>query len=74
MKDKTFSVKSDGVEYNYKIIKILCPSNVQYKYIIYTDGKEIFASRFEKQNEDIILKDIEKQSEWNYIDNYLDSM
>lgn len=74
MKDKTFSIKVDGIDYTYEIVKILCPSNVRHKYIIYTDGKDLFASRFEKQNEEIVLKDIERQSEWNYIDNYLEGM
>jgi uncharacterized protein YrzB (UPF0473 family) len=53
-------------------------SNIDY--IIYNDGeldengkKVVYASRYEFKDNDYILKDIENDSEWDLIDDYLAS-
>ena len=47
-------------------------------YIIYTDGTrnnkgklEVYASRYTKKNNSLVLSDIEEDSEWDLIDEYL---
>lgn len=62
--DNTFKV--DDKE--YKIIKILAPSNSMNRYIVYTDDtNELYASRYEIVDDNIVLKDIDTESEWKYI-------
>ncbi len=70
MGENTFKFEADGEE--YKIIKILNPSNYNYDYIIYTnDNKNIYASRYKVINEKIELFPIEEEYEWDYLDKYL---
>ena len=66
----TFKFEENGEE--YKIIKVLNPSNILYDYIIYTnDNENIYASRYKVINEKIELFPIEEEYEWNYLDKYL---
>ena len=66
----TFKFEENGEE--YKIIKVLNPSNILYDYIIYTnDNENIYASRYKVVNEKIELFPIEEEYEWNYLDKYL---
>ena len=44
MNGLTFKFSDNGEE--YKVMDILAPSNSKYQYIIYTNGEEIFASRY----------------------------
>ena len=71
MQDKTFKVMVDGNLKEYEIIKILAPKNSEYRYIVYKDDNDTFASRYIVKDNEIILKDIENESEWNYIDERL---
>lgn len=70
MAQDTFKFEENGEE--YKIIKVLNPSNILYDYIIYTnDNENIYASRYKIVNEKIELFPIEEEYEWNYLDKYL---
>ena len=70
MTQDTFKFEENGEE--YKIIKVLNPSNILYDYIIYTnDNENIYASRYKVINEKIELFPIEEEYEWNYLDKYL---
>ena len=47
-------------------------------YIVYTDGTknadgklEVYASRYTKENNSIVLSDIEEDEEWDLVDNFL---
>ena len=72
MTQDTFKFEENGEE--YKIIKVLNPSNILYDYIIYTndnDNENIYASRYKVINEKIELFPIEEEYEWDYLDKYL---
>ena len=70
MNENTFKFEENGEE--YKIIKILNPSNILYDYIIYTnDNENIYASRYKIVNNKIELYPVEEEYEWNYLNNYL---
>ena len=59
----------------YKIIKILSPSNSENKYLIYTDkDNEYYASRFIEENGNIKLYDIAEEYEWDYIDKRMEEI
>lgn len=67
MKDNTFKINKDDKTYEYTILKVLVPDNIKFKYLIYTDGSENFASRFDIVDEQIVLNPIEEEYEWNYV-------
>lgn len=69
MEGLTFKFEPNGEE--YRVINIVAPKNGKYQYIIYTDGQEIFASRYVVNNKHVILSDIEEEYEWEYIDKIL---
>ena len=73
MQNLRFSINDNGVLTEYKILKILTPSNSDFQYIIYEDDKNnTYASRYELKNQEVILKPIEESYEWEYIDGYLE--
>lgn len=76
----TFKILDDGKEIVCNIVMTFTDENNKINYIIYTDGTkdfdgelEIYASRYEIQNGDYVLSDIETDYEWNLIDNMLES-
>ena len=73
MNNLSFSINDNGILIEYKIKKILAPSNSEYQYVIYTDNKDnTFASRYEIVDNKITLKPIEHDYEWQYIDKQLE--
>lgn len=75
-----FKVVQDGKEINCEVVLTFCDENNNIDYIVYTDGTkdenndfEIYASRYSKVGNDIILHDIENEYEWNLVDNMLES-
>lgn len=71
MKNNTFIIDNE----EYKIIKILNPSNSENKYLIYTDkDNEYYASRFVEENGNIKLYDIAEEYEWDYIDKRMEEI
>ena len=68
MKDTTFKINNNGKLLEYTILKVLVPQNSKFQYLIYTDGKETFASRFDSINGEIILNPVEEDYEWHYIE------
>ena len=57
-----------------KYFKVLAKFvNEGINYIIYEDGDNILASRYEIINKEMILKPIENDKEWDMIDNFLDT-
>ena len=75
-----FKVVEDGKEINCEIILTFRDDNNDINYIVYTDGTkdkygdlEVYASRYSKKGNDYILEAIENESEWNLIDNMLES-
>lgn len=71
--DNTFRFEEDGKQ--YKIIKILSPSNLEYQYIVYTaDGTNIYASRYELIDGKVELSPIIEEYEWDYIDKEMEGI
>lgn len=71
MNNNTFIIDNE----EYKIIKILSPSNSENKYLIYTDkDNEYYASRFIEENGNIKLYDIAEEYEWDYIDKRMEEI
>lgn len=75
-----FKIVEDGKEINCDVISIFKDENNDINYVVYTDGTkdedgelEIYASRYIEKNNKYILKPIENESEWNLIDNMLES-
>ena len=74
-----FRVIENGQEIECDILLTFSDDNNNLNYIVYTDGTkdnsgelEVYASRYEKKGEDLILMAIEHESEWNLIDNMLE--
>ena len=56
-------------------------SNLDINYIVYTDGTKdedgsllLYASRYEIENDNIILKDILEDEEWDLIDSKIQEL
>lgn len=64
-------VLENGEKVSCKIIAKV--SNNDIDYIIYDDGKDILASRYIVENSQIKLLPIEKEEEWDFIDEYLNN-
>ena len=70
----------NGMNIKCELLYTLEDKKNKYNYIIYTTGeldeqnkKVVYASRYELQGNDYILKDIENDSEWDLIDAFLAS-
>lgn len=75
MDNLTFSINDNGNIIEYKIIKILTPANSQYQYIVYTDNdNDYYASRYELVNDNVILKPILEEYEWDYINKFMEEV
>lgn len=73
-----FKVIDNNTEIVCTIVKLLNDESNRINYIIYTDGTKdesgkdfLYASRYTKEGNDYILKPIENDYEWNFIDNML---
>lgn len=78
MKNKlTFKLTEDGIEKEYFIIKMITNKDNNKNYIIYTennDNKDIYASTFEINDNELKLHEIENDDEWDYIDSILSNI
>ncbi len=78
MKDKlTFKLTEDGITKEYFIIKMITNKDNNKNYIIYTennDNKDIYASTFEINDNELKLHEIENDDEWDYIDSILSNI
>lgn len=75
-----FKVIENDKEIECDILLTFSDDNNNVNYIVYTDGTkdengelEVYASRYEKKDGDLILNAIQDESEWNLIDNMLES-
>lgn len=75
-----FKVIYNGKEINCEIVLTFTDNNNGINYIIYTDGTkdsnnelEVYASRYILENNNLVLKEIENDYEWDLIDNMLES-
>lgn len=75
-----FKVIENGKEIECEVLLTFSDDNNDINYIVYTDGTkdengelEVYASRYKKIGEDIVLDAIQNESEWNLIDNMLES-
>ena len=75
-----FKIIEDGKEIICNILLTFRDDNNNINYIVYTDGTkdsdgdlEIYSSRYVIENGNYILEAIEKEYEWNLVDNMLDS-
>lgn len=70
-----FKIIDNGKYVNCKSILIFKDDNNDINYIVYSEENDsnIYASRYEIKNDEIVLQSIEKESEWNLIDNMLES-
>jgi len=76
----TFRLIENGKEINCEIVLTFRDDNNNINYVVYTDGTkdtngdlEIYASRYNLENDNYILYDIENDYEWNLVDNMLES-
>lgn len=69
-----FKIVEDEKVINCKSVLTFTDENNNINYIVYTEENDdnIYASRYIVQKQDIILKPIENDSEWNLIDNMLE--
>ncbi len=78
MKNKlTFKLTEDGITKEYFIIKMITNKDNNKNYIIYTennDNKDIYASTFEINDNELKLHEIENDDEWDYIDSILSNI
>lgn len=75
-----FKLIENGEEINCDVICIFRDDNNDINYVVYTDGTkdaddelEVYASRYIEKDGKYILEAIENDSEWNLIDNMLES-
>lgn len=75
-----FKVIENDKEIECEIVTIFRDDNNDINYIVYTDGTrdendelEVFASRYIEDGSNYILQGIESESEWNFVDNMLES-
>ena len=75
-----FKIIESGKEIDCEIVTVFRDENNDINYIVYTDGTkdengelEIYASRYVEGDGNYILQAIENESEWNLIDNMLES-
>ena len=75
-----FKVIESGKEIECEIVFTFRDENNDINYIVYTDGTrdemgelDIFASRYRELNNQYILEAIQNESEWNLIDNMIES-
>lgn len=75
-----FKIIEDGKEITCDILLTFKDENNDINYIVYTDGTkddegdlEIYASRYTVKDKDFYLEEIKTESEWNLIDNMLES-
>ena len=78
--DMNFKVIENGKEIECDILLTFKDDNNDINYIVYTDGTkddegdlEIYASRYVIKDNDFYLEEIKTESEWNLIDNMLES-
>ena len=78
MKNKlTFKLTEDGITKEYFIIKMITNKDNNKHYIIYTennDSKDVYASPFEINDNELKLHEIENDSEWDYVDSILSNI
>lgn len=78
MKNKlTFKLTEDGITKEYFIIKMITNKDNNKNYIIYTennDNKDVYASTFEINDNELKLHEIENDDEWDYIDSILSNI
>ena len=78
MKNKlTFKLTEDGITKECFIIKMITNKDNNKNYIIYTennDSKEVYASTFEINDNELKLHEIENDSEWDYVDSILSNI
>lgn len=78
MKNKlTFKLTEDGITKEYFIIKMITNKDNNKNYIIYTennDNKDVYASTFEINDNELKLHEIENDSEWDYVDSILSNI
>lgn len=67
--ENKFSVLEDGIEKEYRIVK-LCKNN-NINYIIYSDGKNYYGSKYELIDKKLVLDEIINDEEWDFIDKCL---
>lgn len=78
MKNKlTFKLTENGITKEYFIIKMITNKDNNKNYIIYTennDNKDVYASTFEINDNELKLHEIENDSEWDYVDSILSNI
>lgn len=70
-----FKIVEDNKVINCKSIMTFNDSNNGINYVVYNEegDSNIYASRYIIENDNIVLKPIENDYEWNMIDNMLES-
>lgn len=75
-----FKIIENGKEIECEIVLTFRDENNDINYIVYTDGTkdsdgelEVYASRYIEEDNKYILKPIQNESEWNLVDNMIES-
>lgn len=78
---KTFKCVIDGVEKEFEILYTFKSFKTNKDYIIYTDNRQdenqklnIYSSIYYPQNPEKELENIETDSDWNEIENFLEEV
>ena len=78
--EMNFKIIENGKEITCDILLTFRDENNDINYIVYTDGTkddegelEVYASRYVLKGNDFYLEEIKDESEWNLIDNMLES-
>lgn len=68
----------NGNKINCNVVGIFKDEIKERNYIVYTDGTkndegklEIYAARYDKENNSFVLSDIEEDEEWDLVDDFL---
>ncbi len=74
MKKLSFEVEEKGKKINFIIIKFFKRNDINYIIYKEKDKDEIYASRYEIKDDNLILNEIENDDEWDYIDLVLEDL
>lgn len=74
-----FKIVENGQMVDCKVLFTFSDDNNNIDYIVYTDGSKkedgslnVYGSRYVKQNDNFVLKEIENESEWDLIDKMIE--
>lgn len=82
MEEKTFTLmNAEGVETKYDVLFTFDSEDTEKSYIVYTDNTydeegniQVYASTYDPNSEEMILREIKTDKEWKVIETILDTI